>query len=419
MMCSASTGVDISATFKVIEHKFLGQHIREYPRATTTSQEDPLSIIAKQYVPWDNLDPSPGAISIISAHANGIPKEVYEPLWVEIYQAAKKMGLQLRGIWIADAAHQGASGILNEEKLGNDPSAFDHSRDLILMINQLRDKLPRPIFGIGHSMGATQLMNISLMHPRIFQGLCLVEPIVFPYSAKDQGRYPPAQASMRRRESFDSLDAARSQFRNSSTFQKWDSRAFDKWIKYGLRRAPGDRTGRVILTTTKSQELFTFVRPTFISKSPADRRLAFPDLSLEAPSDVLFYRPEPVITFHNLPHLRPSALYIFGGLSQFISRQLRDSIAHRTGVGIGGSGGSTKGQVKHIVVRDTGHFGPMEDPRTLAEKTVDWLKAEVEQWAFLEQSSLLNSNSQVSQEFLSSLAVSHQAGEQECRHHKL
>ncbi|KAE8339930.1 hypothetical protein BDV24DRAFT_164816 [Aspergillus arachidicola] len=287
-MYSAPTSMDISATFQVIEHKFLGQHIREYPRATTTSQEDPLSIIAKQYMPWDNLDPSPGDISIISAHANGIPKEVYEPLWVEIYQAAKKAGLQLRGIWIADAAHQGASGILNEEKLGNDPSAFDYSRDLILMINQLRDKLPQPILGLGHSMGATQLMNASLMHPRIFQGLLLVEPIVFPYSTENQGRYPPAQASMRRRESFDSLDTAISQFRKSTMFQKWDPRAFDMWIKHGLRRAPGDRAERVILTTTKSQELFTFVRPTFLSSSPADRRLAFPDLPLEAPSDTLF-----------------------------------------------------------------------------------------------------------------------------------
>ncbi|KAE8360889.1 Alpha/Beta hydrolase protein [Aspergillus caelatus] len=303
--------------------------------------------------------------------------------------------------------------------LVREASAFDHSRDLILMINQLRDKLPRPIFGIGHSMGATQLMNVSLMHPRIFQGLCLVEPIVFPYSAENQGRYPPAQASMRRRETFDSLDTAISQFRNSATFQKWDSRAFDMWIKYGLRRAPGDHAGRVTLTTTKSQELFTFVRPIFISKSPEDRRLGFPDLSLEAPSDILFYRPEPVITFHNLPHLRPSTLYIFGDRSQLISRQLRDSIAHRTGVGIGGGGGLTKGQVKYIVVRDTGHFGPMEDPRALAEKTVEWLKAGVEQWAFLKQSSLLNSNSQVSQDFLSSLAGSHQAGKQEFRHHKL
>ncbi|KAE8412643.1 hypothetical protein BDV36DRAFT_300686 [Aspergillus pseudocaelatus] len=399
-MCSAPTNVDISATFQVIEHKFLGQHIREYPKATTTSQEDPLSIIAKQYVPWDNLDPCPGAISIISAHANGIPKEVYEPLWVEIYQSAKRAGLQLRGIWIADATHQGASGALNEEKLGNDPpTAYIRYRTqhgcnpVDERISHAPQDLPRPL------LGGTNCVPF--------------------YSAENQGRYPPAQASMRRKETFDSLDTAISQFRNSTTFQKWDSRAFDMWIKYGLRRAPGDHAGRVTLTTTKSQELFTFVRPIFISKSPEDRRLGFPDLSLEAPSDILFYRPEPVITFHNLPHLRPSTLYIFGDRSQFISRQLRDSIAHKTGVGIGGGGGLTKGQVKYIVVRDTGHFGPMEDPRALAEKTVEWLKAGVEQWAFLEQSSLLNSNSQVSQDFLSSLAGSHQAGKQEFRHHKL
>ncbi|GMF70799.1 unnamed protein product [Aspergillus oryzae] len=328
-------------------------------------------------------------------------QEVYEPLWVEIYYAAKKAGLQLRGIWIADAAHQGTSGILNEEKLGND------------------HKLPQPIFGLGHSMGATQLMNVSLMHPRIFHGLCLVEPIVFPYSAENQGRYPPAQASMRRRESFDSLDMAISQFRKSTMFRKWDPRAFDMWIEYGLRREPGDRAGRVVLTTTKSQELFTFVRPTFLSDFPADRRLAFPDLALEAPSDTLFYRPEPVITFHNLPHLRPSTLYVFGELSQLISPQLRDSLVNKTGVDIGGSGGSTTGQVKDIVVGNTGHFGPMEDPRGLAEQTVDWLKVEVEQWALLVKSSLLDSNSKVSQDFLSSLAGSHQVGRQESRLRKL
>ncbi|KAE8309640.1 hypothetical protein BDV41DRAFT_591170 [Aspergillus transmontanensis] len=287
------------------------------------------------------------------------------------------------------------------------------------MTRCLIQMLPQPIFGIGHSMDATQLMNVSLMHPRIFQGLCLVEPIVFPYSAENQGRYPPAQASMWRRESFDSLDMAISQFRKSTMFQKWDPRAFDMWIKHGLRRAPGDRTGRVVLTTTKSQELFTFVRPTFLSEFPADRRLAFPDLALEAPSDTLFYRPEPVITFHSLPHLRPSTLYVFGELSQLISHQLRDSLVHRTGVGIGGSGGLTTGQVKHVVVRDTGHFGPMEDPRALAEKIVDWLKVEVEQWALLAKSSLLDSNSEVSQGFLSSLAGSHQVRRQESRLHKL
>jgi hypothetical protein len=36
-------------------------------------------------------------------------------------------------------------------------STLDHARDLLLMINQFREQLPRPIVGIGHSMGAVQL----------------------------------------------------------------------------------------------------------------------------------------------------------------------------------------------------------------------------------------------------------------------
>ncbi len=45
---------------------------------------------------------------------------MYEPLWDEILLRAKEAGIGIRGIWIADVAHQGASGVLNEGKLGND-----------------------------------------------------------------------------------------------------------------------------------------------------------------------------------------------------------------------------------------------------------------------------------------------------------
>jgi hypothetical protein len=36
-------------------------------------------------------------------------------------------------------------------------SWFDHSRDLLNMVNHFRDRMVQPIFGIGHSMGAAQL----------------------------------------------------------------------------------------------------------------------------------------------------------------------------------------------------------------------------------------------------------------------
>lgn len=34
---------------------------------------------------------------------------------------------------------------------------FDHSRDLLCMVNRFWDRMPRPIIGIAHSMGSAQL----------------------------------------------------------------------------------------------------------------------------------------------------------------------------------------------------------------------------------------------------------------------
>ena len=79
-------------------------------------------------------------------------------------------------------SNQGASGVLNERTQGDDrkplawrpiithfdiyiltpplrtlASWFDHSRDLLHMINLFRSEMPRPIVGIGHSLGAAEM----------------------------------------------------------------------------------------------------------------------------------------------------------------------------------------------------------------------------------------------------------------------
>jgi hypothetical protein len=63
-----------SQIFKIVEHTIDCQHIREYARATSTSQEDVLHLAVKQYIPLDNLNPQEGDLTIIGAHANGFPK---------------------------------------------------------------------------------------------------------------------------------------------------------------------------------------------------------------------------------------------------------------------------------------------------------------------------------------------------------
>ena len=117
----ASSSSSSSFPFRIIEHIVPCQHIREYPRATN-DQEDELHLAVKQYIPIDNPNPQRGDVTIIGAHGNGFVKELYEPLWEELYARSKASnnGFRIRSIWIADAAHQGQSYVLNEKLLGND-----------------------------------------------------------------------------------------------------------------------------------------------------------------------------------------------------------------------------------------------------------------------------------------------------------
>lgn len=45
---------------------------------------------------------------------------MYEPLWEQILGLSGNNDFRIRGIWIADMASQGASGVLNEYDVGDD-----------------------------------------------------------------------------------------------------------------------------------------------------------------------------------------------------------------------------------------------------------------------------------------------------------
>src|ERR1700759_5096755 len=119
--------------YRIVSHRVPCSYIREHPRALADSENDQLYLAVKQYIPLSNPEPQPGDITIIGAHANAFPKELYEPLWDDLLVESQKpgSGFRIRSIWMGDAAHQGQSYVLNEGKLGNDPGWFDHPRDLL------------------------------------------------------------------------------------------------------------------------------------------------------------------------------------------------------------------------------------------------------------------------------------------------
>ena len=296
---------------------------------------------------------------------------------------------------------------------------FDHPRDLLHFINVFRSEIQRPIIGIGHSMGGNNLVNLALMHPRLIHSLILIDPVI-QSRVSVKGNFAPAASSALRREVWPSRTAAAASFKKSKFYQTWDPRVLDLWVKYGLRELPtelfpGDQTtpsGRsaagagkkptvplttaeptstpfpaevpVTLTTTKHQEVLTFLRSNFppdpnSTTPPPPIHVTHPDLDPSDPQQP-FYRSEAHMTFNNLPFLRPSVFYMFGSLSHISAKMYRDEKMEHTGTALGGSGGVAAGRVSSILLEGLGHLIPMEDVGKTAVECQKWMEKELQRF---------------------------------------
>ncbi|PSN68712.1 alpha/beta-hydrolase [Corynespora cassiicola Philippines] len=372
-----------SQHFFVTEHTSPCQHIREYPHGVLRENET-LELAVKEYRPRNGPSEDEDAVTIIAGHGNGFPKECYEALWDELLLRSKPF--KIRSIWFADIANQGASYAKNADKLGDDPNWFDHSRDLLLMINNFRDRIVSPVVGIAHSMGCSQIVGLSLIHPRLFHSLVLIEPIILE-------RHPPgpnaAFFTSLRRETWPNRAKASAQLSKNPFFKTMDPRALTAYVTHALRDLP-DGSG-VTLATPKAQEAWTYARmnvnaqPDDLSRhtpeARARERLLQPDLEPYNETAVkVFNRPESAVAVRELPRVRPRALFLYGERTEINLENVRELHKARMGVGPGGSGGVVEGNVKQKVLEGVGHLVPFERPGLVAEEAAGWLTVEMERW---------------------------------------
>jgi pimeloyl-ACP methyl ester carboxylesterase len=265
-------------------------------------------------------------------------------------------------------------------------SWYDYSRDIIHMINTFR--MPRPLVAVGHSFGANALSYAALLHPRLFHSMVLLDPVIAPYhKSRLDFRASPAAASVRRRDVWPSREAAAALFRKSPFYQAWDPRALDQWIKYGLHNTTPDPNGEVVLATTKHQEVFTFLRPSWPAFDVEGKHAVDPKMVPECGTSIKvqlplypFYRPEAVNTFMHMPNLRPGVVFILGGQSSVIGDDDARRRTEITGTGLGGSGGVASGRVLEVVHDKYGHFIPLEVPGFCSQHAADFLKGELDIW---------------------------------------
>ena len=189
-------------------------------------------------------------------------------------------------------------------------------------------------------------------------------------------------------------------FAQSPFYQKWDPRVFNLWIEYGLRRLPtaiypqvGDMNASLVtLTTTKHQEVWTFLRPNYeghgVGGSLSRNRLTHPDIDPSSLALYPFYRPEPAAIYHRLPAVRPPVFYIMGELSNISTGAERRQKVQVTGIGPGGSGGEIEGKVQSITLSGIGHLVPMEAVVATAEHTSQYIGQIMTTWRESERASL-------------------------------
>lgn len=379
--------------FKVIEHTIPAQHIREWPRATAVSQEHALQLCIKQYRPIDNPEPQPGDVTVIGAHGNGFPKEVYEALWTELHARSQKHGFRIRAVWIADAAHQGRSGVLNEGSIGNDPSWYDHARDLLYMTHVFRDDMPQPIVGMGHSFGGNVLTHLSLMHARLFTTLILFDPIIMIMSLRQTGAILGARISAVRREIWPTREDAAEALRKSPFHSSWDPRVLDAYIAHGIRDLPASTVSgegdRAALTTPRDQEVFTFFRPLYpyLGDDGTVDRDGAPDFDPTVNDKphrghpFPFYRSEGSSVLARLPNVRPSVLWVYGEKSDVnLPPSARSENVKACGTGPDGSGGVQAGRVAEVVIEGREHLFPLEVPGLCAEHAAAWVGKDMQRY---------------------------------------
>lgn len=160
-------------------------------------------------------------------------QELYEPFFDDLLTRYESSGLRIRSIWAPDAVHQGASGILNESFLGDEPSWNDLPRDLLHMINTFSAEMPPPLVGIGHSYGGHAIARTALLHPSLFHALILLDPVL-----EEDEKHPPAlpplqhpvKATAKRRDIWPSLEDAERFIRSRPFYKSWDPRVLDLHI---------------------------------------------------------------------------------------------------------------------------------------------------------------------------------------------
>ena len=375
----------------VKEYIIPASHRRGLPRGVKDEETARLRLHVKQWIPKHNPSPHSGDATIIFAHGVGSSKESYEVFFDYLVQYYPR----IRSIFAIDTAHHGQSYMLNKHVIGDEPDWHDAARDLVHLVNSFQDEMIPPILGISQSWGADYVLMASEIHPRLFDGLILVEPTF----AVDYRVGIPRRAMwmMQRADWWPSRKIAREELLKTTYYRRFDPRVFEIVIKHDLRDVtpddpsfhklgadPSSQVGLgVTLTTPKAQEVYTMMLDHLDLPGVSSTKESNETNAVEMTQE--FFRPEYYSMKRLLLNAYPPILYVWGELSDIARKPpggpaYRNYLLQTTGASNAGSGGSAKGKVTETWIKGGTHIIPLEKPEDLAKALVSWLDQRRVEW---------------------------------------
>lgn len=159
---------------------------------------------------------------VLVAHATGFCALAYGPLSAALDE------MDNLDVWGLDVRGHGRSS--RSERM----DWASVASDVLAALTRL-EWTDEPVHGIGHSMGGAAMLLAEQARPGTFASLTVVEPIVFPsVDGLAEGDNPLAAAALRRREHFESLDAARANFSAKRPMATFVPEALDGYLRGGF-----------------------------------------------------------------------------------------------------------------------------------------------------------------------------------------
>lgn len=223
---------------------------------------------------WERLVPErpskrADAKVMVAAHGLGFCKETWLPLLDRLVTSSQDGDHGIAEVWLVDALGHGMTAVYNASTIRSTDAqtllschhrivdSNDYARDLLQFLTCYlpgalnlarrgsdfptvlpfsRPSLPsRPIIGLGHSFGATALLQVGVHLPDVFESICVVEPILVREALVEKAsRIPLARFTLLKQDEWPSRSAASEAFAKDRMLSAWDARVRSAFVAGGL-----------------------------------------------------------------------------------------------------------------------------------------------------------------------------------------